>query len=237
MRLPGDGGDDARAGGNVRVAGARRAGASAGVRVVPGGVSAVAAPDARPGVAAQRGSGVPARAGRRRCAWGLAGAGRGVAVGAASRAAGGRRADCGGGGRGGWCGCREGDGGGHGDHRGDGDGRGGVCTRWCSPRRTTRSTGILAAAITRADQLLLQREHPPLPAGLTPHKLRHTFASILVALGHDPASVMAALGHTDPKFTLRIYTHLMRRDPTERARLKTLVDGTAIRPEQERIAA
>ena len=48
---------------------------------------------------------------------------------------------------------------------------------------------------------------------------------------------MAALGHTDPKFTLRIYTHLMRRDPTERARLKTLVDGTAIRPEQERIAA
>jgi integrase len=84
---------------------------------------------------------------------------------------------------------------------------------------------ILAAAITRTDQLLLQREQLPLPAGITPHKLRHTFASILVALGHDPASVMAALGHTDPKFTLRIYTHLMRRDPEERARLKALVDG------------
>lgn len=84
---------------------------------------------------------------------------------------------------------------------------------------------ILAAAITRADELLAQRELTPLPQGLTPHKLRHTFASILVALGHDPASVMAALGHTDPKFTLRVYTHLMRRDPAERARLSALVNG------------
>ena len=84
---------------------------------------------------------------------------------------------------------------------------------------------ILAATITRADQLLAQQGHPPLPAGLTPHKLRHTFTSILVATGEDPASVMAQLGHTDPKFTLRVYTHLMRRNPTERARLKALVAG------------
>jgi hypothetical protein len=87
---------------------------------------------------------------------------------------------------------------------------------------------ILASAITRADQLLAQREQMPLPTGLTPHKRRHTFASILVALGHDPASVMAALGHTDPKFTLRVYTRLMRRDTAERARLKALVDGEIV---------
>ncbi len=84
---------------------------------------------------------------------------------------------------------------------------------------------ILAAAITRADEHLLQRGQSPLPVGLTPHKLRHTFASVLVALGHDPASVMAALGHTDPKFTLRVYTHLMRRDTAERQRLARLVNG------------
>ena len=84
---------------------------------------------------------------------------------------------------------------------------------------------VLAPIIDHADQLLAQREQTPLPKGLTPHKLRHTFASLLIALGEDPASVMAALGHTDPKFTLRIYTHLMRRDPTERARLKALVNG------------
>ena len=84
---------------------------------------------------------------------------------------------------------------------------------------------VLAPIIDHADQLLGEREQSPLPRGLTPHKLRHTFASLLIALGEDPASVMAALGHTDPKFTLRIYTHLMRRDPTERARLKALVNG------------
>jgi integrase len=82
---------------------------------------------------------------------------------------------------------------------------------------------VLGAAIERADQLLEERGQVPLPKGVTPHKLRHTFASTLIACGEDPASVMAQLGHTDPKFTLRVYTHMMRRSPAERARLKLLV--------------
>jgi integrase len=86
---------------------------------------------------------------------------------------------------------------------------------------------ILAPAIVKADELLAANAQPPLPVGITPHKLRHTFASILVATGEDPASVMAQLGHTDPAFTLRIYTHLMHRDPMERQRLKALVDDDA----------
>jgi len=53
---------------------------------------------------------------------------------------------------------------------------------------------------------------------------------VLIACGEDPASVMAQIGHTDPKFTLRVYTHTMRRGPAERARLKALVNG-------ERVAA
>ncbi|HEY4451806.1 MAG TPA: site-specific integrase [Solirubrobacteraceae bacterium] len=84
---------------------------------------------------------------------------------------------------------------------------------------------ILAPALIRADELLLEREQTPLPAGVTPHKLRHTFASILVALGWDPASVMAALGHADPRLTLRVYTHLMRRSNAERRTLAALVAG------------
>jgi hypothetical protein len=41
---------------------------------------------------------------------------------------------------------------------------------------------------------------------------------------------MAQLGHTDPKFTLRVYAHIMRRGPAERTRLKALVGGKEIEP-------
>ena len=45
---------------------------------------------------------------------------------------------------------------------------------------------VVAAVVRRADELQAQRGGKPLPLGITPHKLRHTFASILVALGKDP---------------------------------------------------
>jgi hypothetical protein len=38
---------------------------------------------------------------------------------------------------------------------------------------------------------------------------------------------MAQLGHTDPKFTLRVYAHVMRRGPGERRRLEALVSGAS----------
>lgn len=91
--------------------------------------------------------------------------------------------------------------------------------------RNNLRSRTLGLAIKRADELLVQRGQPSLPRGLTTHKLRHTFASILVATGEDPASVMAQLGHAHPAFTLRVYTHLMRRGKEERARLKALVEG------------
>jgi hypothetical protein len=81
---------------------------------------------------------------------------------------------------------------------------------------------VLKPALTRADELLAERGQHPLPHGVTPHKLRHTFASILIALGRDPKYVMEQLGHTDPKFTLRIYAHVMRFSEDERARVKAL---------------
>jgi integrase len=84
---------------------------------------------------------------------------------------------------------------------------------------------VLEPVIARADELLAARGQHPLPAGVTPHKLRHTFASILVALGRDPAYVMQQLGHTDAKFTLAVYAHAMRFSEDERAHLKALVEG------------
>lgn len=84
---------------------------------------------------------------------------------------------------------------------------------------------VVRSVLAKADELLAERDLNPLPAGVSPHKLRHSFASLLVALGNDPAYVMSQLGHTDPAFTLRVYTHLMRRDQGERERLRALVDG------------
>lgn len=87
---------------------------------------------------------------------------------------------------------------------------------------------VLAKVFERASELLERRGRVPLPKGLTTHKLRHTFASVLVACGEDPVSVMAQLGHTDPAFTLRTYAHMMSREPGERARLKALVNGERV---------
>ena len=89
-------------------------------------------------------------------------------------------------------------------------------------------TRVLAAVFERADELLEQRGLVPLPKGLTTHKLRHAFASVLIALGEDPISVMRQIGHADPTFTLRVYTHMMIRDPAERQRLKALVRGERV---------
>jgi integrase len=104
---------------------------------------------------------------------------------------------------------------------------------------------VLEPVIARADELLAESGQHPLPKGVTPHKLRHTFASILVACGRDPAYVMAQLGHTDPAFTLRVYAHAMRFSDEERARLKALVEGrdwapagtSAAEPVRERVSA
>jgi integrase len=79
--------------------------------------------------------------------------------------------------------------------------------------------------VAKAEELLAERDGQPLPKGITPHKLRHTFASVLFAIGKDPTYVMHQLGHTDPTFTLRVYAHMMRRSPEEREALKALVEG------------
>jgi integrase len=91
--------------------------------------------------------------------------------------------------------------------------------------RSNLRKDVVEAAVAQANRLVAERGLQPLPLGITPHKLRHTFASILVAIGRDPTYVMQQLGHTDPAFTLRVYAHTMRRSQDERERLKALVEG------------
>jgi integrase len=89
---------------------------------------------------------------------------------------------------------------------------------------------VLAPAVNRANQRLADAGEVPLPERLTPHKLRHSFASLLVALGVDPGAVMDQLGHTNAAFTLRVYRHGMRRDQASRDELRELVGGVWAAP-------
>jgi len=81
----------------------------------------------------------------------------------------------------------------------------------------------LAQAIERANARI-DREGgcDPLPPALSPHGLRRSFASWLVAEGEDPAYVMQQLGHVDPKMTLGLYARALkskrRRPLAQRAR-------------------
>lgn len=84
---------------------------------------------------------------------------------------------------------------------------------------------VFRPVLARADEVLEARGQAALPPGITPHSLRHTFTSLLFAIGEDPVSVMRQLGHTDPAFTLRAYAHSMSRDAGERERLRTLAEG------------
>lgn len=91
------------------------------------------------------------------------------------------------------------------------------------PYKDNVRSRVVMPAVTRSSTTLEAEGLAPLPDGLTPHGLRHTFASILVALGEDPRYVMDQIGHTNPGFTLRVYSHGMRRGDDERAALLALV--------------
>jgi integrase len=72
---------------------------------------------------------------------------------------------------------------------------------------TSTGTAISARNAGRALTLITKKaelEH------VTPHALRHTFASLLIAQGHDPVFVADQLGHASPAITLRVYAHLFR---------------------------
>lgn len=84
---------------------------------------------------------------------------------------------------------------------------------------------MLAKAVNRANERLCDTGEVPLPAGLTPHSLRRTFASLLYAIGEPAPVVMQELGHTHPGLALRIYAAAMRRDDDENGRLRALIEG------------
>ena len=53
---------------------------------------------------------------------------------------------------------------------------------------------VIRPVVAAAEALLAARGQPPLPAGVTAHKLRHTFASILYVRGEDPPTSWVSSG-------------------------------------------
>jgi integrase len=89
-------------------------------------------------------------------------------------------------------------------------------------------TATLGGAMKRANANLEAADLPPLPATLTPHGLRRTFASVLYALGEAPPVVMAEMGHTSPTLALRVYAQAMRRGDSEQKALRALIEGVQL---------
>lgn len=52
---------------------------------------------------------------------------------------------------------------------------------------------------------------------LTPHGLRHTFASMMIAAGVDAATLARTLGHKSPAFTMKRYVHFFERAQARQA--------------------
>jgi hypothetical protein len=104
------------------------------------------------------------------------------------------------------------------------------------PTRTGRKrynqkvrSDTLGGAVRRANKNLAERDLPLLPAKLTPHSLRRTFASLLYATGESPLVVMAEMGHTSPALALKVYAQTMGRSDDEQAQLAALMGGEKAR--------
>lgn len=76
-------------------------------------------------------------------------------------------------------------------------------------RHNTRQRVVLKA-VERANEGLAAKAEPLLPEGLSPHALRRSYASWLIAEGEDVAYVMEQMGHEDPSMTIGIYAKAIR---------------------------
>jgi integrase len=90
-----------------------------------------------------------------------------------------------------------------------------------SPENVRRR--FLAPSVKRASEMLSEHGREPIRQHVTPHSLRRTFISLLLATGADVPYVMAQAGHNDPKVTLAIYASVITSKTDYGAALDDLV--------------
>lgn len=83
---------------------------------------------------------------------------------------------------------------------------------------------FLAASVERANARLHEEDREPI-GKVTPHSLRRTFISLLLAAGADVPYVMAQAGHSDPKMTLGLYAKVITSKTDHGAALDGLVSA------------
>jgi len=91
---------------------------------------------------------------------------------------------------------------------------------------------LLAATVERANEMLQAEGREPIGA-VTPHSLRRTFISLLLAAGADVPYVMAQAGHTDPKMTLGLYAKVIASKTDHGAALDDIVAAPGQGDDQE----
>jgi Phage integrase family len=72
---------------------------------------------------------------------------------------------------------------------------------------------IERALVQEAESERERATAPPLGLArlaITPHSLRHTYCSLLIAQGEDLATVADHMRHADHSTTLKVYTHVMK---------------------------
>jgi integrase len=91
--------------------------------------------------------------------------------------------------------------------------------------RNNVCTRVIEPALRRANLIRTERTQPPIVAHVTPHTLRRTYITFMLAAGFDVPYVQDQVGHADPTTTLAIYARVIRRIDRDalRAELRALL--------------
>jgi integrase len=77
---------------------------------------------------------------------------------------------------------------------------------------------VIEPVVARANQLRAERDAPPIRVHVTPHTLRRTYVTFMIAAGYDLPYVQAQVGHLHPSTTLAVYAQVIRRPDRDRLR-------------------
>ncbi len=100
--------------------------------------------------------------------------------------------------------------------------------------RNNVNTRVVAPAVRRANLLRAERTQPPIIAHVTPHTLRRTCITFMLAAGFDVPYVQDQVSHADPTTTLAIYARVIRRADRDalRAELRALLGEDRVAPDE-----